>query len=90
MKVVKVTSRGQVTIPVDVRRALGIDEDTHMEVSEDGAEIRLRKLVRTRPLGGDGPIWNLIGIGQSGRGDAADGHDRNLAAGEMDRWRESS
>jgi transcriptional pleiotropic regulator of transition state genes len=90
MKVVKVTSKGQVTIPVEVRVALGIDEDTHLEVSEDGNEIRLRKLVPTRPLGGDDPIWSLIGIGQSGHRDAAAEHDRHLADGEMSRWRESS
>jgi AbrB family looped-hinge helix DNA binding protein len=90
MKVVKVTSKGQVTIPVEVRVALGIDEDTHLEVSEDGSEIRLRKLVPARPLGGDDPIWNLIGVGQSGYRDAAEGHDRHLADGETGRWRESS
>jgi transcriptional pleiotropic regulator of transition state genes len=90
MKVVKVTSKGQVTIPVEVRVALGIDEDTHLEVSEDGDEIRLRKLVPTRPLGGDDPIWSLIGIGQSGQRNAAAEHDRHLADGEMGRWRESS
>ena len=90
MKVVKVTSKGQVTIPVEVRVALGIDEDTHLEVSEDGNEIRLRKLVPARPLGGDDPIWDLIGIGRSGGQDAAEEHDRHLAEGEMSRWRESS
>ena len=32
MKVVKVTSKGQVTIPVEVRAALGIDKDSYLEV----------------------------------------------------------
>lgn len=90
MKVVKVTSKGQVTIPVEVRVALGIDEDTHLEVSEDGHEIRLRKLVPARPLGGDDPIWELVGIGESGFRDTAAEHDRHLGDGEMSRWRESS
>jgi AbrB family looped-hinge helix DNA binding protein len=90
MKVVKVTSKGQVTIPVEVRAALGIDEDTHLEVSEDGDAIRLRKLVHARPLGGDDPIWGLIGVGRSRHRDAAEGHDRHLAEGEVERWRESS
>ena len=90
MKVVKVTSKGQVTIPSEVRNALGIDEGTYLEVSEDGEEIRFRKVVPARPLSGDDPIWSLIGAGESGLEDVARDHDRHLAAGEMERWRESS
>ena len=90
MKVVKVTSKGQVTIPVEVRLALGIDEDTYLEVSDDGDEIRLRKIVPARPLGSDDPIWTLVGAGESGLGDVASEHDRHLAAAEIERWRESS
>ena len=90
MKVVKVTSKGQVTIPLDVRTALGIDEGTYLEISEDGHVIRLRKVVPTRPLSDDDPIWNLIGAGSSGYTDAAEQHDRHLAEAEIERWRESS
>jgi AbrB family looped-hinge helix DNA binding protein len=90
MKVVKVTSKGQVTIPVEVRTALGIEEGTYLEISEDGNEVRLRKLVPTRPLSGDDPIWSLIGAGASGYTDVAEQHDRHLADGEIERWRESS
>lgn len=90
MKAVKVTSKGQITIPIEIREALGIDERTYLEVVEDEHEIRLRKLVPARPLSGDDPIWDLVGAGDSGRGDVAADHDRHLAAGEMERWRESS
>jgi AbrB family looped-hinge helix DNA binding protein len=90
MKVVKVTSKGQVTIPVEVRSALGIDEETYLEVSKDGNEIRLRKVVPVRPLGSDDPIWDLIGTGESGVGSVAEEHDRHLADGETERWHESS
>lgn len=90
MKVVKVISKGQVTIPSEVRASLGIDEGSYLEVSEDGEEIRLRKLVPARPLSGDDPIWSLVGAGQSGLGDVSQGHDRYLANGESERWRESS
>ena len=90
MKVVRVTSKGQVTIPSEVRSSLGIDEGTYLEVTEDGEEIRFRKVVPTRPLSGDDPIWSLIGAGESGLEDVARDHDRHLAAGEMERWRESS
>lgn len=90
MKVVKVTSKGQMTIPVEVRVALGIDEDTYLEVVADEREVRLRKLVPARPLADDDPIWDLVGAGQSGLRDVGAGHDRHLAASEMARWRESS
>jgi AbrB family looped-hinge helix DNA binding protein len=90
MKVVKVTSKGQVTIPSEVRAALGIDEGSYLEVTEEGEEIRLRKVVPARPLSGDDPIWGLIGAGESSRGDVASNHDRYLAEGEIERWRESS
>lgn len=90
MKIAKVTGKGQITIPVEIRVALGIDEQSYLEISEDGEEIRLRKIVAARPLGGDDPIWSLVGAGDSGLGDVAAEHDRHLAAGEIDRWRESS
>lgn len=90
MKIVKVTSKGQVTIPSAARASLGIDEGTYLEVSEEGEEIRLRKVVPARPLSGDDPIWSLIGAGESGLDDVAREHDQHLAQGEIARWRESS
>lgn len=90
MKAIKVTSKGQVTIPVEIRDALGIDEDTYLEVIEAGQEIRLRKIVAIRPLGDEDPIWDLVGAGESGRTDVSATHDTHLAAGELERWRESS
>jgi transcriptional pleiotropic regulator of transition state genes len=90
MKAVKVTSKGQVTIPVEIREALGIDEDTYLEVIEADQEIRLRKIVAVRPLGDEDPIWDLVGAGESGQTDASARHDAHVAAGEVERWRGSS
>ena len=89
MKVVKVTSKGQVTIPSDIRDALGIDGSTHLEVVAEADTVRLRKISSARPLAGDDPIWNLIGAGSSGHSDTSENHDRHLAEGEVRRWRES-
>jgi AbrB family looped-hinge helix DNA binding protein len=44
MKAVKVTSKGQITLPIEIRTALGIDEGVYLEVLEDGEDIRLRKM----------------------------------------------
>jgi AbrB family looped-hinge helix DNA binding protein len=90
MKAIKVTSKGQITIPLQIRAALGIDEHSYLEVTEHGDEIRLRKIVPARPLGSDDPIWALAGAGASGLQDVSSQHDRHLADGERDRWRESS
>jgi AbrB family looped-hinge helix DNA binding protein len=90
MKAVKVTSKGQITIPVEIRTALGIDDGTYLEVTEHEDEIRLRKLVAAKPLGDDDPIWDLVGAADSGLGDVSSDHDRYLAAGEVSRWRGSS
>jgi AbrB family looped-hinge helix DNA binding protein len=90
VRVVKVTSKGQVTIPVELRAALGIDQDSYLEVLASGDEIRLRKIRPTRPLSGEDPIWELLGSGESGGSDAAEAHDERGAEGEMARWRESS
>lgn len=90
MKVVKVTSKGQVTIPVEIRSALGIGEDSYLEVVEDAGEVRLRRIASIAPLSKTDPIWELLGTGASGLSDVAEEHDRYLAAGEGERWRESS
>jgi AbrB family looped-hinge helix DNA binding protein len=89
MKVTKVTSKGQITIPQEARQALGIDERSYLEVSIAGDELRLRKVVQTRPLADDDPIWQLIAAGASGAADVAENHDRYLAEGEIARWRKS-
>ena len=90
MKAIKVTSKGQVTIPIEMRTALGIDKDTYLEVTEAEDEIRLRKIVSARPLGSQDPIWGLVGAGESGDGRIAANHDQHLASAEIARWRESS
>ena len=90
MKAVKVTSKGQITIPIELREALGIDESTYLEVIAAEHEIRLRKIVPTRPLGEDDPIWDLVGVAETGRQDVSTHHDRYLADAEVEQWRESS
>jgi hypothetical protein len=59
-------------------------------VSEQGEEIRLRKIVPARPLATEDPIWTLAGTGASGLQDVSTHHDRHLADAERERWRESS
>lgn len=44
-RVVRPLPKGQITIPVAMRRALGITEDTLLEVALDGDRIVVSKLV---------------------------------------------
>ncbi|MGI8425201.1 MAG: AbrB/MazE/SpoVT family DNA-binding domain-containing protein [Actinomycetota bacterium] len=58
----KITSKGQVTIPLEVRRKLGLLPDTQVDFVVEGASARLvkRKLGSSR---GAGVIGRLRGTG---------------------------
>ena len=81
MKVYRLTEKGQVTVPVEVRRRLGIDPDSLLEIRAEGDEVRIRKVGSARPLASDDPIWDLIGRAASGLRDVSERHDHYLAAG---------
>ncbi|HHY36036.1 MAG TPA: AbrB/MazE/SpoVT family DNA-binding domain-containing protein [Firmicutes bacterium] len=85
-EIVRVTSKGQMTIPVSVRKILGIREGDSLAVRVDGNEIRLRKIEVIHPLSDADPIWKLIGAGESGERDVSEKHDRYVAEGETKRW----
>jgi AbrB family looped-hinge helix DNA binding protein len=59
MTEVVVTRKGQITIPVEIRRKFGIEENSKVEVVEEGGMIVIRK----RPS-----IFDLAGSG-AGKGD---------------------
>ena len=89
MSIIKVTEKGQVTLPVDIRRKLGISKDDYLMVETEGEYLKLKKVSEVKPLGPDDPIWLLIGKGRGGRKDVSARHDRYLAEGEQERWRRS-
>ena len=89
MAIVKVTEKGQVTLPVDLRRKLGITKDNYLVVETEGEYLRLRKLSPEKLLDAEDPIWSLIGKGSSGKKDVSVRHHHYLAEGERKRWRSS-
>lgn len=89
MPIVKVTEKGQVTLPVDLRRKLRIGKDDYLVVEAEGEYLKLRKVPETKMLGPEDPIWSLIGKAASGAKDVSQKHDRYLAEGERKRWRKS-
>jgi len=54
MTEVSVTRKGQITIPVELRRKFGIDEGSKIEVVEEEGTIVIRKLRGIFDLAGNG------------------------------------
>ena len=54
MTEVSVTRKGQITIPVELRRKFGIDEGSKVEVVEEEGSIMVRKLQSIFDLAGSG------------------------------------
>ena len=54
MTEVSVTRKGQITIPVELRRKFGIDEGSKIEVLEEEGIIVIRKLRSIFDLAGNG------------------------------------
>lgn len=44
----KVTSKGQVTIPLEIRKKLGIDEATELEFSEKDGKVLITKMKKSQ------------------------------------------
>lgn len=54
----KITSKGQITIPAEMRRALGVGEGDSLIFEDDGGGIRV-----LRKLDGESPFAKYQGIG---------------------------
>lgn len=89
MAIMKVTEKGQVTLPIDLRRKLRISKDDYLEVEADGSVLKIRKIESKRILGSDDPIWDFVGRSGSGGKDGSLRHDLYLAEGERKRWRKT-
>ncbi|NPV80517.1 MAG: AbrB/MazE/SpoVT family DNA-binding domain-containing protein [Firmicutes bacterium] len=86
-ELMRMTAKGQLTIPISIRRRLNIREGDYIQIYLEGDEIRLRKVEPVRPLSADDPIWRLVGAGASGYTDISVNHDHYLAEGEVERWK---
>ena len=58
MGVTSVTSKGQVTIPKELRQRLGIRQGSHIEFSLVGDHVEMR--VRRSPSGGAGSGFGML------------------------------
>lgn len=91
--IIKITSKGQVTLPVDIRDKLKLNQGDHLAVYLDGEEIRIKKIdpLRSAPLREEDPIWNMVGQfeDKDKKHDVSENHDRYLAEGEAESWEDS-
>ena len=79
----RVSAKGQLTIPVAIRKQLSIHEGDYLQAYLDENGIHLRKIEPVQPLSAQDPIWRLIGVGASGQDDVSVNHDKYLAANAM-------
>lgn len=89
MAIIKVTEKGQITLPIEMRRKLGITQDDYLVVESAGEYLTLHKATQAKALSADDPIWQMVGQGSGGKADVAARHDHYLAEGERKRWRKS-
>lgn len=61
-EIIKVTSKGQMTLPKAIREKLKLSKGAHLAVYLNGEEIVLKRIEPFRPLGQDDPIWDLAGV----------------------------
>ena len=66
-KQAKITSKGQITIPRDVRRRLGVRAGDRVEFEEDGKGMRVRAVREGSPFAKYAGIGNP-GIGKGRKG----------------------
>jgi len=59
-KQARITSKGQITVPYEVRRALGVRAGDKLEFEKDGASFRVR------PVRTESPFAKYAGIGNPG------------------------
>lgn len=57
----RITSKGQVTIPVEIRRRFGFLPETEVEFRVEGATVRLVKVRGRNPTRGESLVANLRG-----------------------------
>jgi AbrB family looped-hinge helix DNA binding protein len=87
-QIMRVSAKGQLTIPISIRKRINIQEGDYIQFTMGDNEVRLRKVEPVLPLSAEDPIWKMVGVAESGVPDVSVNHDRYLAEGECKRWKE--
>lgn len=76
---ITVTSKRQITLPVEVCRDLGIGKGDQLEIVQVDDEIRLKPVPRFAPLTKNSSLFRFVGVSEGPGGPGARHHDRVLA-----------
>ncbi|WP_161821258.1 AbrB/MazE/SpoVT family DNA-binding domain-containing protein [Sporotomaculum syntrophicum] len=84
-ELVKLTSKGQLTLPKEYRDKLCLDKGSHLSVTVKGDTLMLKKVYELKPLSDNDPIWDMVGIfdDRSRAAFVSMEHDSCVANGEL-------
>ncbi|MDW7650387.1 MAG: AbrB/MazE/SpoVT family DNA-binding domain-containing protein [Bacillota bacterium] len=85
-RLTRLTAKGQLTIPVEIRKDLNLKPGDYLAVSSKEGQIIVQKATTITPLSESDPIWKMIGTGESNSYDVSEKHDLHLAEGEIKSW----
>ncbi len=86
-EIMRISAKGQLTIPVSVRKKLNMREGDYVQILIENDEARIKKVNTVKPLSSEDPIWKMVGAGKSGYKDVSEKHDQYVAEGEAKRWK---
>lgn len=86
-EIMRVSAKGQLTIPVRIREKLNIREGDYVQISIEEGEARIKKISSVIPLSKEDPMWEMVGMGKSDYRDVSLNHDLRLAEDEVNRWK---
>ena len=86
MEVVTVRQRGRLTLPVEIRKKLGLKEGDQLAIETEDRHVVLRP-IEIPDMRGEGsgllskdhPFWDLIGVGRSGYKDVSSNKYKHLS-----------
>ena len=87
VEVMRVSGKGQLTIPVSVRKKMNIAEGDYMRFLVEDNQIKLIKIEQVKPLSSEDPVWKMVGVAESGYKDVSVNHDVYVAEGESKSWK---
>jgi transcriptional pleiotropic regulator of transition state genes len=85
-RLTRLTAKGQLTIPVEIRKDLNLQPGDYLAVSSKEGQIIVQKATTITPLSESDPIWKMIGTGESSNYDVSENHDLYLAEDEKKSW----
>lgn len=65
---IKLTSKGQLTLPKEYRDRLGLDKGCQLVIVLRGNALVLKKYCPVQPLDEQDPIWDMVGLFDAGSG----------------------